>query len=125
MPVIQDVTQLKEYMFNALGKLAGMFGYTNSGFDDEVNQVLLFFGVTEPSAVENQLQLMAVARYFAIKRAWIDSTALYDFQADNAQYNRSQVSRQLKNLLDAAESDVINSGAIVQEIIITNVQYLD
>jgi len=102
---------LAEYMHVMLGKVAEAlnlhFNPTDAGdYGEAVNDALLEYGETTIASITgtaNLQKLRALARVAAWQYVINNFAALYDFSADGASYNRSQLFKNAQESLKLAE----------------------
>src|SRR3990172_166452 len=102
---------LGQYMQTMLGAVARALainaGPNDAGdFAEAVNDALLAYGtddITTISGIANIQKLRTLARVHAWQFVVTNFAALYDFSADNGQYNRSQLFKQAKESLVLAQ----------------------
>lgn len=114
MPIPASYTEktLAEYMHTMLGKTAKAldlhFGPNDAGdYAEAVNDALLAYGTEDISTISglpNIKKLRALALVCAWQYVVNNFAALYDFSADGASYNRSQLFANAKKALESAES---------------------
>lgn len=107
MPIPPSYTEttLADYMVTCLGKVASVLGLVSASFAESVNDVLIQYGVSNISAATQIDKLRALAKVAAWKKAVEEVSVSYDFEADNASYNRSQMQEMCKESLLSAERD--------------------
>src|SRR5690349_20973513 len=113
MPVPSSYTEkpLAEYMHVKLGNVAKAldlhFPPDGPGdYAEAVTDALLAYGTEDVSAISGSTGIQKV-RALAMVAAWrhvvTNFAALFDFSADGASYNRSQLFKQAKESLQLAE----------------------
>lgn len=120
MPVPSSYTEksLAEYMYKAIGKVAPFLkiqlGTVDAGdLSEAVNDALIAYGTDNISLItglSNIQKLRAVAEAAVWKYVVANFTVLYDFSADGATYNRSQVYKQARESLESSLTLLIASG---------------
>jgi hypothetical protein len=115
IPAAYDETSLAEFMHNELGPVAKVLGYTepngNAGvYQEAVNEVMLALGVTDLLRAPDIRKVRALARRQAWTMANNGLATKYDYSADGASYNRSQMFTQVKQALDRAIGDCMALG---------------
>src|SRR5512138_337717 len=114
MPIPASYTEktLAEYMHAMLGKTAKAldlhFGPNDAGdYVEAVNDALLAYGTEDIGAISgirNIKKLRSLALVCAWQYVMNNFTALYDFSADGAKYDRSQMVANARKSLELAEA---------------------
>lgn len=108
-------TSLAQFMHDELGPTARMLGYPepadNPGvYAEAVNEAALSLGVNEISQASDIRKVRALAKREAWTMAVKALATKFDFSADGASYDRSQVFLQAKQALETAIADCLRLG---------------
>lgn len=128
VPSVYTEETLAQFMHGELGPVAEVLGYSTPAGDagiyqEAVNEALLSLGVQDISAVTDMRKLRAVARLEAWNMALNALSTLYDFTADGATYNRSQMRAMAQKAVDQAMSDCYAFGLGGYEVSIERLRY--
>lgn len=101
---------LAAYMHDVLGAVGTSldFSVTDGDYAEAVNDALVAYGVDDIQTVSgraNIARLRALARVEAWRLVVRNTAGDYDFQADGARYNRSQIHAQAQENLQEALND--------------------
>ena len=107
LPTSYNETTLAEYMVRALGGLATVLGLDTAAMGEAVNDVAAACGVQDVGLADDVGQVRALAKVAALRVARTAAAGWYDFGADGGDYKRSQVQKQIGELLAAAECDAL------------------
>lgn len=107
LPTSYSEVGLADYMVRSLGGLAEMLGLDESAMSEAVNDVAHACGVQSISQAHDLAMVRALARVAALRVARTAAAGWYDFGADGGDYKRSQVVKQIGDLLAAAERDAL------------------
>jgi hypothetical protein len=128
IPTTYTEKTLAEYMHVMLGKVAKALdlhmGPNDAGdYAEAVNDTLLAYGtddIATVAGIANIQKLRALARVAAWQYVVANFAALYDFSADGASYNRSQLLKNaqeaLKVALDASLPYAVNYQARIVSV---------
>lgn len=108
-PTAYTEETLKAYMHTVLGAVATALEWSVAGgqYDEPVNEVLLAYDVTDIANATNVRKLRALARREAWRAAVNSLASNYNFSADGARHDLSQVYEQAQKQLEAAEADTL------------------
>lgn len=101
---------LRSYMAASLGTIAETLGLDQLSFVEAANDVLLAYGVDDVAAATDVGLLRALARVEALRVAEQAVALSYDFSADGASFDRSQMAARVAALLVRAEADAARLG---------------
>ena len=107
LPSSYTETTLKTYMVSTLGNLAMVLGLDANAMAEAANDVTQACGVTNISGATDIALVRALARVAALRVAQTTAAGWYDFGADGGDYKRSQVVKQIGDLLAVAESEAL------------------
>lgn len=115
IPTSYTEKQLAEFMHVSLGKVAKALDlhFDPSGpgdYAEAVNDALLTYGtdtITTITGVTNIQKIRVLARVAAWQYVVTNFAALYDFSADGASYNRSQLFKNAQESLKLAEQQAL------------------
>ena len=105
LPTSYNEATLALYMVTVLGGLAETLGLTTDDMTEAVNDVAAACGATDVADVTDVKQVRALAKVAALRVAQTMAAGWYDFGADGGDYKRSQVQKQVADLLKAAEQE--------------------
>ena len=107
LPTSYNEATLALYMITVLGGLAETLGLTTDDMTEAVNDVAAACGVSDVVDATDVKQVRALAKVAALRVAQTKAAGWYDFSADNGDYKRSQVQKQVSDLLKAAEGEAL------------------
>lgn len=107
LPTSYNEATLALYMVTVLGGLAETLGLTTDNMTEAVNDVAAACRVTDVADATDVKQVRALAKVAALRTATTMAAGWYDFSADNGDYKRSQVQKQVADLLKAAEQEAL------------------
>jgi hypothetical protein len=107
LPTSYNEATLALYMITVLGGLAETLGLTTDDMSEAVNDVAAACNVTDVADVTDMTQVRALAKVAALRVAQTMAAGWYDFSADGGDYKRSQVQKQVADLLRTAENDAL------------------
>lgn len=115
IPASYTEKTLAEFMYASLGKVASVLTVRLSpdgpgDLAEPVNDALLEYGtqtIGDITGVDNLRKLRAAARVAIWKYVVANFAALYDFSADGASYDRSQMFKHATEALTLAENDLM------------------
>lgn len=105
IPTAYTESTLRSYMAASLGAIADTLGLDQTSFIEAVNDVLLAYGVSDVAQATDIAKLRALARVEALRVAQASVALAYDFAADGASFDRSQMAARIAALLAQAEAD--------------------
>lgn len=120
---------LAAYMHSILGDTATALGWASgtASYGEAVNETLLAYGVGDISSVSGRdsiSKLRALARVEAWRQVAAYTAGGYDFTADGASYQRSQMHQQAQDAMKAAEADAMRYGGYGYEAIFQNLEHV-
>jgi hypothetical protein len=126
-PTTYTEKSLAEYMHTMLGKVAKALDlhFDSSGpgdYAEAVNDALLAYGTNDIATIIDVAgiqKIRALARVAAWQYVVANFAALYDFSADGASYNRSQLFKNAQESLKAAEQQALPYSANYQAKIVS------
>lgn len=126
-PASYTEATLAAYMHSALGDTATALGWAagTASYGEAINETLLAYGAGDIATVtgnDNIARLRALARAEAWRQVAAYTAGNFDFSADGASYNRSQMHAQAKAAVQMAEADAMRYGAYGYDVVIQNVQ---
>ena len=107
LPTSYNEATLALYMITVLGGLAETLGLTADDMTEAINDVAAACSVTDVANATDVKQVRALAKVAALRAAQTMAAGWYDFSADNGDYKRSQVQKQVADLLKAAEQEAL------------------
>lgn len=107
LPTSYNEATLALYMITVLGGLAETLGLTADDMTEAINDVAAACSVTDVANATDVKQVRALAKVAALRAAQTMAAGWYDFSADNGDYKRSQVQKQVADLLQAAEQEAL------------------
>ena len=107
LPTSYNEATLALYMVTVLGGLAETLGLTTDDMTEAVNDVAAACSVTDVADATDVKQVRALAKVAALRVAQTMAAGWYDFGADGGDYKRSQVQKQVADLLKAAEQEAL------------------
>lgn len=111
LPSSYNELTLAIYMESVLGGLATTLGLSADDMSEAVNDVAAACGVTDVANATDVTQVRALAKVAALRVARTTAAGWYDFDADSGDFKRSQVQKQIGDLLSAAERDALTYAA--------------
>lgn len=132
IPVSYTEKSLAEYMYRALGKVSKVLnihlGTEDAGdLSEVVNDTLLAYGTDSISSIsgrENILKLRSLALVAMWRYVIANFTALYDFSADGASYQRNQMFKSAQEALKLVEQQALLYSS-AYSIKIISAKYVD
>lgn len=126
-PTSYTEATLAAYMHATLGDVASALGWASgtASYGEAVNETALAYGVDDITTItgrENIARLRALARAESWRQVMAYTAGDFDFSADGASYNRSQVHAQAKAALQLAEADAMRYGAYGFDVVVQNVR---
>lgn len=107
---MNTLDELRQFMLRRLGNVANIFNWTdyssNGPLSEYAVDVLLEYGVDDILDATDLAKLRAIATYYAWKAALDNASTVYDFEADEGKYKRSQLFSQINKRLDSAADDM-------------------
>lgn len=113
IPASYTETSLRAYMLKTVGGLGTRLEMTTGNFEEAVTSTLLAYGVTDIANATDLPKLRALADVEAWRVAWNEATGAYDFTADGSSFKRSDLAKQAKERLEAAEQTAMAHGGLV------------
>ena len=107
LPTSYNEATLALYMITVLGGLAETLGLTSDDMTEAVNDVAAACSVTDVANAADVKQVRALAKGAARRVAQTRAAGWYDSSADNGDYKRSQVQKQVADLLKSAEQEAL------------------
>ena len=107
LPTSYTEVTLALYMVTVLGGLAETLGLTTDDMVEAVNDVAAACSVTDVANATDVKQVRALAKVAALRTAQTTAAGWYDFGADGGDYKRSQVQKQVSDLIEAAEQEAL------------------
>lgn len=128
-PTSYTEATLASYMHSVLGDVATALGWAagTASYGEAVNEALLVYGVDSISSVsgrDNIAKLRALARVEAWRQVAAYTAGGYDFTADGASYQRSQMHAQAMASMRTAEADAMQYGGYGYEAIFQNLEHV-
>lgn len=126
-PTSYTEATLAAYMHATLGDVASALGWASgtASYGNAVDEALLAYGATDIATItgtEGIAKLRALARAESWRQVAAYTAADFDFTADGATYNRSQIHAQAVKALAQAEADALRHGAYGYSMIVQNVR---
>ena len=126
-PTSYTEATLAAYMHATLGDVASALGWAagTASYGEAVNETLIAYGAADIATVsgtEGIAKLRALARVESWRQVASYTAGAFDFSADGATYNRSQIHAQAVKALALAEADAMRYGAYGYEVVIQNVR---
>ena len=107
LPSSYSELTLAIYMESVLGGLATTLNLSADDMSEAVNDVAAAAGVTDVADATDVAQVRALAKVAALRVARTTAAGWYDFVADCGEFKRSQVQKQIGELLAAGERDAL------------------
>jgi hypothetical protein len=116
-PTVYTEKTLADFMQATLADLATTLGWTTTpdDYQEAVNEALLTYGTSAISTITgttNIRKLRAIARVQVWRQVVAAVAGDYDFEADGAKFDRSQVQEMARQALALAEVDAMAYGAL-------------
>ncbi|MDI6769742.1 MAG: hypothetical protein QMD04_08705 [Anaerolineales bacterium] len=128
VPAAYSELTLAQYMHAELGPVAKVLEYPEPAeepgiYREAVNEVLLSAGVSDISQIADIRKVRALARREAWAMAVKALSTYYNFSADGARYDQSQMHAQAKAALDQAIGDCLALGLEGYTVSIQSLDY--
>ncbi len=128
IPAAYSELTLAQYMHAELGPVAKVLEYPEPAEDagvyrEAIIEVVLAIGVSDISQTGDIRKVRALARREVWAMAVKALTTLYNFSADGARHDQSQIFAQAKDALDQAISDCLVLGLAGYSVRIDNLDY--
>lgn len=126
-PTSYTEATLAAYMHATLGDVASALGWAagTASYGEAVNETALAYGVDDITTIagrDNIARLRALARVESWRQVMSYTAGNFDFSADGASYDRSQIHAQAVKALALAEADAMKYGAYGYEMVAQNVR---
>lgn len=110
LPTAYTEGELKAYMHSTLGAVAIALGWTVAAgdYDQAVSITLRACGVSDIANALDMVKLETLARREAWAAAMRETAGDYDYSADGATYDRSQMHEQIKAQYELAVADALS-----------------
>lgn len=116
-PSVYTEHELAVYMLSDLGRVGDVLEFTPASMIEAVYDAILAYGVDDISEATDIARLRVLARVAAWQKAAKDAATFYDFVANDARFQRSQLYRQIRDGLTRAQNDAAALGYLVGYVV--------
>lgn len=126
IPTSYTDDELKAYMLGTLEGVGPSSAWAITAFDEQLNDVLIDYGVTAIASATDITKLRVIARVHAWRKLSRAVAGDVDFSADGGTYKQSQLHDMIADELEKAEADAaVYAVSAVDTIVIGSMQYGD